>query len=157
MARPRIDEPTLTAWRSFLNAHAFMLRRIEQELDRHGLPPLSWYDVLWAIRSSPQRRLRISELADEVVISRTGMSRLAARLETAGLLAYEPVPGDRRGTYAALTDAGEKTLRAMWPVYAGVVNELFAPQVADDLEPVTRALGAVADAARERTAEPAGA
>lgn len=125
-----------------------MVRRIEEALAEHDLPPLGWYDVLWAVRRAPERRLRIHEIADEVVLSRTGTSRLVERIVSAGLLAREPVPGDRRGSYAALTAEGEATLRAMWPVYAGVVRELFAPQLGD-ADGLTRSLQAVAAAARD--------
>ncbi len=126
-----------------------MVRRVEEELGAQELPPLTWYDVLWAVRRAPERRLRIHEIADEVVLSRTGTSRLVERIVAAGLLAREPVPGDRRGSFAVLTDDGEAMLRDMWPVYARVVRELFAPSLGGDAERLTETLRAVARAARE--------
>jgi DNA-binding MarR family transcriptional regulator len=141
-----LDDRTLAAWRSFLTAHALMLRRIEAALAAEGLPPLGWYDVLWAIQRSPDRRLRIRELADAVVLSPTGMSRMVERLVQAGLLRREAVPGDRRGAYAAITAAGVEQLRAMWPVYARVVREHFQPSVGDP-EGLEDALTRIADSA----------
>ena len=120
---PRIEESRLASWRALLNAHARVIQRVERDLQAEGLPPLSWYDVLWALYRAPGRRLRISELADQVVLSRTGMVRLLDRIEAAGLLRREPVPEDRRGTYAVVTGDGVEMLRKMWPVYARVLEE----------------------------------
>ena len=59
-----LDEKTLDAWRALLGAHARLVRRIETALAAEGLPLLGWYDVLWAVHSAPERRLRVGELAD---------------------------------------------------------------------------------------------
>jgi DNA-binding MarR family transcriptional regulator len=120
-----VDEAELATWRAFLNAHAVLMRRIEEDLKAHDLPPLAWYDVLWPLQRAPERRLRINELAEEVVLSRTGLVRLVDRIERAGLLRREPVPEDGRGAYAAITDAGTATLRRMWPIYRRHIQEGF--------------------------------
>ena len=146
MAR-ELDQHTLGAWRALLDAHAQMVRRIEAELAGEGLPPLGWYDVLWAVYQAPERRLRINELADAVVLSPTGMSRMVERLVQAGLLSREPVPGDRRGSYAVISDAGIEQMRAVWPIYARVLREHFKPPV-EDPDGLTRTLEAVAESAR---------
>jgi DNA-binding MarR family transcriptional regulator len=130
MAR-ELDEKTLDAWRALLGAHARMVRRIETALAAEGLPPLGWYDVLWAVHRAPDHRLRVGELADAVALSPTGMSRMVERLVQAGMLEREAVPGDRRGAYASITDAGVDQLRAMWPVYARELREVFEPAVED--------------------------
>lgn len=144
-----IAENELAAWRALLNSHALVIRRIEQDLQVAGLPPLGWYDVLWALNSSPARRLRIHELVDKVVLSRTGLSRLVDRIEAAGLLRREPVPGDRRGAYAAITDDGVEMLRRIWPVYALGIRERFLAQLEGDAAPLRAALERVAAAARD--------
>ena len=138
-----LSDTTLETWRAFLGAHALMIRRIERALAEQDLPPLGWYDVLWAVRSAPGQRLRIRDLADAVVLSPTGMSRMVERLVQAGLLRREPVPGDRRAAYAVITDAGRAQLRAMWPVYARVVREHFEPSL-EDPDALARPLRAVA-------------
>jgi DNA-binding MarR family transcriptional regulator len=69
-------------------------------------------------RQHGDRDLPMGELAERVVLSRTGMTRLVDRIERAGLLRRERATDDRRGAYAVLTDAGVETLRKMWPVYA---------------------------------------
>jgi DNA-binding MarR family transcriptional regulator len=141
---PRIAEGRLASWRALLNAHARVIGRIERELQAEGLPPLSWYDVLWALYRAPDHRLRINELADHVVLSRTGMVRLVDRIEAGGLVRREPVPEDRRGAYAALTDEGVEMLRKMWPVYARGIEELFLDPVGADAAVVQDALERVA-------------
>jgi DNA-binding MarR family transcriptional regulator len=75
----------------------------------HGLPPLSWYDVLWPLYRAREKRLRMNELAEEVVLSRTGLVRLVDRVEAAGLLRREPLPEDGRGSYVAIRNDGAAT------------------------------------------------
>lgn len=128
----RVDEPHLSAWRALLNAHAATVARVEEALAEAGLPPLSWYDVLWAVRRAPGRRVRMSELADGLTISRGGLTKLADRLEAAGFLRREPAADDGRGLYAALTDAGNEMLREMWPVYAGVLQQTIVAAISSD-------------------------
>jgi DNA-binding MarR family transcriptional regulator len=141
---PRIEESRLASWRALLNAHARVIQRVERDLQAEGLPPLSWYDVLWPLYRAPGRRLRISELADQVVLSRTGMVRLLDRIEAAGLVRREPVPEDRRGTYAVVTGDGVEMLRKMWPVYARGIDALFLAPVGDDVAVLLDALERVA-------------
>jgi len=150
---PRIEESRLASWRALLNARARVIQRIERDLRSEGLPPLGWYDVLWALYRSPGRRLRINELADQVVLSRTGMVRLVDRIQAAGLLRREPVPEDRRGAYAVITDEGVEMLRKIWPVYArGIEGQFLAPLGAD--APVVRdALERVGERAGSSDAE----
>lgn len=128
---PRIGEPQLTAWRSVLNAHASLVAHIERALSDAGLPPLGWYDLLWAIRRSPGKRIRMAELADNLTLTRGGVTKLTDRLERAGLLRRTRAEDDGRGLYAEITPAGEELLRKMWPVYAGALGETFGSAVTD--------------------------
>jgi DNA-binding MarR family transcriptional regulator len=136
----RLKGDDLATWRAFLSAHARVMRGVEADLHEQGLPPLSWYDVLWALYEAPERRLRMRELAEHVVLTRTGMTRLVDRIEAAGLLRREPVPGDRRGAYAVLTDEGVALLRRMWPVYSRRVREAFVEPLGGDASLVRAAL-----------------
>jgi DNA-binding MarR family transcriptional regulator len=140
---PRPDRVGLATWRSFLGAHAAVIARIEADLAGAGLPPLSWYDVLWALYSAPGRQRRMGELVDHVVLSRTGMTRLVDRIEAAGLLRREPVPGDRRGAFAVVTDEGIGTLRRMWAIYAPRIQELFVEPIGEDAAVLRAALDRV--------------
>jgi DNA-binding MarR family transcriptional regulator len=144
-----ISEPHLSAWRALLDAHVSLIAAVEDELAANVLPPLTWYDVLWAVRSAPGRRIRMAELASRVTISRGGLTKLADRLETAGLIRREAAEEDGRGFYAVLTDAGEDTLRRMWPVYARVIGATFVPALtATDASTIAAGLARAADAAR---------
>jgi DNA-binding MarR family transcriptional regulator len=118
----------LDAWRALLRGQALVLEQVERELAAAGLPPLGWYDVLTELDKAGGR-LRIHELADAVVLSRSGLSRLLDRLESAGLLRREPYEGDRRGAYAAITAEGRSKLAEMWPVYERTLAEHFAPAI----------------------------
>ena len=142
----RVPEDTLGAWRAFLNAHALATKRISRDLAQAGLPELTWYDVLWTLYRADERRLRIRELADAVVLSSTGMTRFVDRLEAAGLVRREAVPGDRRGAYAVITKEGIDLLRRMWPIYARGIATYFGPAVRD-ADALRSALDGIAAAA----------
>src|SRR5918912_4414267 len=111
---PELDDETLAAWRAFLTAHARITRAIGRDLAAAGLPDLSWYDLLWALYRQPGRRLRVNELAREVVLSPTAMSRFVDRVEAAGCVRREPDPADRRALQVVLTAEGSALLRRVW-------------------------------------------
>jgi DNA-binding MarR family transcriptional regulator len=143
-----LDEDALAAWRAFLNAHAQLTRRIGRDLAAAGLPDLGWYDLLWALYSQPERRLRVNELAREVVLSATAMSRFVDRVEAAGYVRREPDPGDRRALRVTITDEGVELLRRMWPVYARGIAEHFASHLDCSPQRVAAMLERIAESAR---------
>lgn len=144
-----IPEPYLDAWRTFLNAHAAAIARADRALAAAGLPPLSWYDALWPLYRAPGRKLRMGELASQVVtLSRSGLTRLIDRLEAAGHIRREPSPGDRRGTVVAITREGSAVLRRMWPVYATEIRASFVDVLSrQEADVLQDALARVRDAA----------
>src|SRR5215213_3324818 len=153
MSLPRIppDGPSpdaFLAWRAFLRAHAAAIGRIERDLAVWEPElPLTWYDVLVSLVGAPEHRLRLRELAHEVLLSRSGLTRLVDRLEAAGLLRREPDPTDRRGAFAVLTEAGYEALRRTWPLYARGIKDHFARHLeGDEAAVLARALQRVADA-----------
>jgi DNA-binding MarR family transcriptional regulator len=121
-----------SVWSLFLITHAVLLEGIENRLAQAGLPALGWYDVLWGLERAPQQRLRMSELASKVVLSRSNLTRLVDRLEHAGLVERERSEEDRRGAYAVLTESGKAVRRSMWPVYAQGIKDLFESQLGDE-------------------------
>lgn len=131
MSSARVPEPHLSAWRALLKTHASVVARVEQALLAAGLPPLAWYDVLWAVRRGPGKQARMAELAEGLTLSRGGVTKLVDRLEAAGLLRRERAEDDGRGFYAVLTKDGERMLRRMWPVYAGVLHETFVDALSE--------------------------
>ncbi len=126
---PDLDDEQLATWRAFLNAHARVTRAIGRDLAEAGLPDLGWYDLLWTLYRRPARSLRVKELAEEVVLSPTAMSRFVDRVEAAGCVRREPDPSDRRALQVTLTDEGVALLRRMWPVYARGIERHFAAHV----------------------------
>ena len=121
----KLDNLNNVTWRLFLTAHVKLLARLEAKLIEAGLPPLEWYDVLWTVKKAPDGRLRLSEVADQVLLSRSNLTRLVDRLENAGLLKRERCPSDRRGAFAVLTDKGLAMQEEMWTVYAAGIAEYF--------------------------------
>ncbi len=150
MAEDDLDEAELDAWRAFLTAHALVTRRISRDLVAEGLPDLGWYDLLWALRRNPGGRLRVNELAREVVLSPTAMSRFVDRAVAAGVVAREADPDDRRAQQVVLTDAGRALLRKMWPVYRRGIAAHFAEHLDGDPGKLSATLGRMADSARGR-------
>ncbi len=120
------EETRVSAWRLFLTAHSLLIEAIEHDLAQADLPPLGWYDVLLALERAPKRRLRTPEVPRAIVLSRSNLTRLVDRMESAGLLRREAVPSDRRGAYAVLSAEGAKMRRRMWPIYAGSIEDHFA-------------------------------
>jgi DNA-binding MarR family transcriptional regulator len=143
-----LDEDALDAWRAFLTAHAHVTRAISRDLADAGLPDLSWYDLLWALYRAPGRRLRVNELAREVVLSPTAMSRFVDRVEAAGCVRREPDPADRRALQVAITGDGIDLLRRMWPVYEAGIERHFASFLGKSAPRVKAMLRRMADSAR---------
>jgi DNA-binding MarR family transcriptional regulator len=137
------------AWAVFLTAHAVLVEAVEARLAKAGLPPLGWYDVLWALERVGDSRQRMHELAELVVLSRSNLTRLVDRLEEAKLVRRVRSEDDRRGAYAEITAEGRKLRRRMWPVYAAAIEELFGAHLTKaEAEGVARALGKVLSAVR---------
>ena len=128
----KLDDLHLAAWRNFITAHARLIDLIDRELSAAGCVPLHWYDVLIELAEAPERRLRMSDLARKVVLSKSGLTRLVDKLEAAGLLMRETTPTDGRGAFAVLTDEGRAALRKAWPIYARGIQTHFARHLNDD-------------------------
>ena len=135
-----IDPATLSAWRTIVRVQARVAARAEEALADAGLPPLVWHDVLRTLQDAPCG-IRMFEVADAIVMSRSGLTRLIDRLEDAGLVERRSCPSDRRGNFLAITDAGRETLGGMWSVYEGVIREEFGGRVEDAAE-IARLLAA---------------
>jgi DNA-binding MarR family transcriptional regulator len=128
------------AWRSLLRAHATLMRRLDTDLERETGLSLGDFDVL-AQLAEAKGALRMTELADRALISRSGMSRRVARLVAGGLLRRERAGTDARGVVVALTDAGIARLSKTAPIHARGISELFVAQLDDrELAVLERAL-----------------
>jgi DNA-binding MarR family transcriptional regulator len=142
-------EPTpeqIAAWQSFLMAHATVIRSLEQEMEAEQGLPLVWYDVLVQL-DHKGGQLRLSELADSVLLSRSNITRLVDRMTNAGLVKREPYPEDRRGMYAVITPEGRETLRHAWPGHwRGIVEHFIQHLSHEDVKALHTALSKVVQA-----------
>ncbi|OLE37619.1 MAG: hypothetical protein AUG48_03975, partial [Actinobacteria bacterium 13_1_20CM_3_68_9] len=130
----------LEAWGSLLRAHATLMRRLDTELERETGLALADFDVL-AQLAKAHGELRITELAERALISRSGMSRRVARLVDEGLVRRDRARSDARGVVVALTPAGMARLGETAPVHARGVSELFVARLDDqELALLERAL-----------------
>src|SRR5436853_436110 len=114
----------LDAWRSLLRAHATLMRRLDTDLERETGLVLADFDVL-AQLAAAHGELRMTELADRALISRSGMTRRVARLVEEGLVRRADAEADGRGVVVALTEAGIARLAETVPVHLRGVSELF--------------------------------
>ena len=120
-----LDAEELAAWRGMLRVHSALTRALDAELIAdHGLP-LSSYEVLLFLADAPSGRMRMAELADSVLLSRSGLTRLVDRLERDGLIERVPCEDDARGFFAVITPAGRKTFRAARRTHLAGVRERF--------------------------------
>jgi DNA-binding MarR family transcriptional regulator len=118
----------LDAWRGLLRVHASVLKALDAEMESaHGLP-LTSYEVLIQLADAPERRMRMCDLADSVLLSRSGMSRLVDRLERDGLLCRAACAKDARGQFACITEAGLDLLAQARPTHVAGIRRRFLAQ-----------------------------
>ena len=133
----------LEAWGALLRAQATLLRQLETDLTRETGLALADFDVL-AQLAHAGGGLRMTELADRALISRSGMTRRVTRLVDEGLVGRCAADGDARGIVVSLTDAGVKRLTETAPVHARGIAKLFVAQLDDEeLAALESALGKV--------------
>ncbi len=138
-------DPRLASWRAFVIAHARVWRRLDEDLRlEHGLS-LSEYEALLLLAESPERRLRMRGLAEDLQLSKSGVTRLVDRLVGDGLVERGLCTTDARGAEAVLTAAGLERLRTAAPTHLRGIQEYFLESVTDDDLPVVeRAMRSVA-------------
>ena len=117
-----LDDQEQQTWRSFLAAHRLFFERIERQLQQDSGLPHAYFEILVRLSEAPDRRLRMSELGQRTVLSRTRVSRVVDELVTAGLAERQPDQADGRSSFAALTLAGREALRRAWPVYRQAIH-----------------------------------
>ena len=116
------EDDVVGAWSGLLRVHARLVPLIDAELRRAAAMPLGWYDVLLELNAAPQRRLRMLDLGEAVVLSRTRVSRVVDELEAAGYVTRVPNPEDRRSAFAELTAPGRAALRKAAPAYLASIR-----------------------------------
>ncbi len=127
--------PAVAAWAALLQVHATLVPELDAALRRATGLPLSWYDVLLEL-NAPQR-LRMSDLSERVVLSRTRVSRLITELEAQGLVRRESNPDDGRSAFVSITDSGRQRLLEAAPRYLSGIEERLTAVSTDDLNTLT--------------------
>jgi DNA-binding MarR family transcriptional regulator len=120
------------AWAALLVFQSRLIRQVERALERRGLIPLTFYDVLLQLRGAPGRSLRFRDLQTEIVLSRSALSRCVDRMVSAGLVAKDECPEDPRGMIVRLLPAGKAALKAAWPVYREQILANFGRHFSDE-------------------------
>jgi DNA-binding MarR family transcriptional regulator len=142
---PWLDEEEQQAWRAIIEATSLVLDRLDEDLKNlHGWS-LDDFEVLVHLSEAPDRRLRMAELADHMLHSRSRLTYRVDRLARAGLVERQACDTDRRGTFAALTESGWDWVQAMAPDHVvGVREYLVDPLDRDTFLTVGEAMSKVA-------------
>jgi len=120
-----LDAVEHAAWRGLVRVHAALVKQLDAELEARHRLPLTSFEVLCQLRSAPHGKLRMAELAEHALLSRSGMTRLIDRLEREGMVCRSTCDKDGRGCYAGLTDLGRKTVDAARTTHIAVVRAGF--------------------------------
>jgi DNA-binding MarR family transcriptional regulator len=128
------------AWSAFFIANSLMVKRIDKAVAATDVVPLEVYDVLLQLERADSQRMRMCELAEAILLSRSGLTRLADRLEREGLIERQACTKDGRSTHIALTPKGLAERKRARPVYREVIKKAFAgnldPGDAEAIAPV---------------------
>jgi DNA-binding MarR family transcriptional regulator len=125
----RAIDPHAEAWAALSRTYAAVSLRLQEALAQSDYPPLPWFELLDAVASAPDRRMRMGELADALVMTRGGLTKLIDRLVEAGLVERTFCETDRRVSYATLLPAGAEMLAGMRPVIAAEIEAAFAAKL----------------------------
>ncbi len=138
----------LHAWRGLLRTHALVVKRLDAELEAAHDLPLTSYEVLLHLDAAEGTRMRMCDLAEGIMLSRSGLTRLVDRLEREGLVERVSCSDDARGAFARLTEAGTAKLREAAPVHLeGIRRHFLAHLTAEQLRVLAELWDAVAGAA----------
>src|SRR5215510_6690589 len=119
------------AWGALTRTHAAISGRLQEALAAADFPPLPWYEVLATVADAPEQRMKMGDLAEALVITRGGLTKLVDRLVKAGLLERTFCETDRRVSYATLCTAGRDLLAEMRPVVVGELEVAFAANISE--------------------------
>lgn len=145
-----LDQDEMAAWRGFVVASNLLNRRLERQLkDDSGLSHQQ-YEILVHLSAAPGDSLRMTELADKLVTSKSGLTYQVTQLERMGLVGRRSCPSDVRGVIAELTDQGRETLRQAAPGHVALVRELLIDVLTrEQLAVLAEGLGAVSARLRQ--------
>lgn len=143
----------LVAWVALLQAHALVVQGVEEQLMREAGIPVTWHELLARLSSADENGMRMQDLARSVLLSKSGLTRVADRMEAAGLVERRACAADRRGVYVAITERGREVLARATPVLerafrshlAAHLGEGALAELTESLHRVIRGHGANVD------------
>jgi len=148
-----MDAEQLAAYFALMEVSNLLRHAVEQQLRTEGGLSYVQFEILTRLNDSPEGQQRMTDLADQVVYSRSGLTYQAAQLEKAGLVTRVPSVDDERGTTVTITTAGRTLLRRVLPGHIELVRQQLLPPLSHhDMTALTRILGRVRD--HMRTAPP---
>jgi DNA-binding MarR family transcriptional regulator len=127
--RTQIGSVKMRAWRTFLTAHSAVIEALSKDLESSVGLPLTWYEVLLYLKESDGGRLRMHELAESLLLSRSAATRFVDRMEAAGLVGRESCATDGRGTFVVMTDHGRDVFRRAAPVHLAGIDRYFTGNI----------------------------
>ena len=143
------DDERFATWPLLLETYSVLMDILERELEPVGRLPLTWYDVLVQLSKTPEGRMPMKDLAQSLLLSRSGVTRLIDRMESAGLIERVACAYDRRMIFAAVTPRGRAMFRKAAPVHMRGIREHFTRHLTDsEVRSIRSALGKVLSAAR---------
>lgn len=127
----RVQEQ-LGAWRAMVLAVGSVRDVLEREIESKGGLHLTWYEVMANLSDAPGHRMRMQDLAERSLLSKSGLSQAVAHMEEAGLVRRENCESDRRGTFAVLTDEGERKFKEVEAVHLRAIQESFTSHLNEE-------------------------
>lgn len=131
MTSGTLSETELRAWQALLHAYHQVIRKLDRELREHHDLPLAAYDVLLRLGRASERALRMTDLADRVMLSPSGLTRLVDRLVSKGLVRRQADPDDGRVALASLTESGVRELRGAARTHLRGIHEHFTARLSE--------------------------
>jgi DNA-binding MarR family transcriptional regulator len=140
----KLSQAVIEAWASLVRTERTLLDKVEESLKQASLPPLDWYHVLHEVDRSPKGMLRQSGVQDRTQLAQYNVCRLVDKLEREGLLERHQCQLDGRSNVLVITAKGRELRRAMWPIYAGAIEQHFGARLSQaEAEQLARLLAKV--------------
>lgn len=129
--RPSLPPPQITVWRDLLAYHSEAIFRIERDLKAGGAIPLAAYDVLIELETAADKKLRLYDLSEACLLTKSGITKIVNTLEEQGFIRRERCAEDKRGFFAVITEKGSFAVRKAWLVYKNCIQNYFTSALSD--------------------------
>ncbi|WP_036094836.1 MarR family winged helix-turn-helix transcriptional regulator [Leptospira weilii] len=127
--KEKISKTSIDAWAAGLKFYTGASSKIESDLTKMKTISLTWYDILYSVYTKPKKRSRMSDIAEEIILSKSALTRSVDKLVAEGFLKRERSEGDAREFIVEITSSGIQALRESWPIYEEGIRELFASKL----------------------------